>query len=108
VTQILQDSAEDGRKEEMVFGKALEDLILTASAEAVTASRFLDLLITALSRDDSHSLDNAVKALKGSLLALSRVAENVGRFYGNPNQRLRVRAASAERVAQRYLEGKDE
>lgn len=106
VTQIFQDSVEVGRQEEMVFGKDLEDLIFTAGAEAVAASRFLDLLITALSRDDAHSLDNSMKALRGTLLALTRVAENLGRFYGNPNQRLR--SASAERVAQRYLEVKDE
>jgi hypothetical protein len=104
MTQLLRDGADRGSREELVFGEELENLLYSANGQARDAEKWMNLLATAVLRGDSRGLDFTIKALRGSLVSLMKLADNVGRYYGNPSRRLRAsQKPSAERVAERYL-----
>jgi hypothetical protein len=104
LTQLMRDSADIGKQDELVFGDELDLMLDNAAAEAVRVSRYMTVLVNTLSRRNEGTLDMAIKALRGTVEALTFAVEYMGRYYGNPSRNLR--GASARRVVRKCLKSR--
>jgi len=103
--EALRSGADEGSKDDLVFGDELERVADNANAEIVRAKRYLDLVVETLAKRGQlrvgDSLSYITRALYGVSTTLAEASRGIGRYYGNPSRRM------ASRVVTRYLDEDD-